>query len=425
MSSPRVTTRAISNKTFLALGAIVSLAVVLNHLGERVKVTVVLVAGAAVLVRTARKRPPIAIAIVLYVAMRYGGWLILAAPALTILLARRYQRQRDAIEPSSTHRRRTLLTAVTVVAATLPFAGLSIGPWSAQSRFEPASSADPLFSPERGGEESLITRLARRLGFGPDAGPGQPDGLDMGPPMFPTRPPEPDNPFNWRLVVVLLVVLAVALLIWWWWRRRPAGAFSAAAPAPPLARLEAVGSRIGRDRAPHEGAITYAAVLARRTGDNRLADVGPLVSGQVYMSTATDPTQVDANLTNLEASPPAAPPMSPLSLRLKTSADRLGLTVRGLVYGALGAIALVVAGLLLLPRLDDLGEPTFEFGAAIETSAQRLQQLEGRPLIAEDRLDNVVVGPEPPKRIGVDASGVDDRAKVAVVQIVEIGLAYH
>jgi hypothetical protein len=323
--------------------------------------TVVLVAAG--FVHAAIRKPPIAIAIGLFVAMRFGGWLILAAAPVTIVLARRYQRQRLGLDASATHHRRTALIAIAALACTLPFIDYSIGAWSARSRFQPAPSADPLFSPQQSGEESLLTRIARYLGFGRD-------GDELGArfdPLSPNLvfPREPDDPFNWWIVVIVVVVLAVLGLLWWLWKRRTRTEAPAWRPVPatPLARLEAVGESVGRRRADHEGAITYAFALAERTGDSRLAGVGPLVSGQVYESRLVEPAAVDADLRGLEAAPPPAPPQPSLAERVANRARRLPITAKGLLYAGLGIAALVVIGWLVIPRLGDLESETWEYGA--------------------------------------------------------------
>ncbi len=344
------------------LGIFFGLMFVFNNLSEDVRQVALPMLIFAGFVWAAIKSPPIAIATLLYYSMVLGSWLILAAAPVSMLLARRYQRQRLDLELNPVHIRRTVLLAMGALVATLPFIAASLGPWSARGQSSAGRSASPLVPQGGSGEEGALQRFARWLGFG-NEGDHQPGDFERLQPV-PVRPPEPDNPFNWWIVVAVVVIVALLLLAWWLWRRRSprpelAPAYEAARP---LARLEAVGESIGRPRAPFEGAITYGHELARRTGDARLAAAGPLVSSQVYESAFVNPSEVDANLAGIEAAPPPAPPRPRLGERMQARMDSSRISPRVALMSLLAVAAIVIAAWILIPRLGDLDENTFEFG---------------------------------------------------------------
>lgn len=310
---------------------------------------------AAAFVWTAIKAPPIAIAILLYVSMVRGGWFILAAAPVSVLLARRYQRMRLGLPSSHEHVRRSVLVAAVGLLLTLPFVDSAFGPWSDRAS-SAARSADPLFEPRQRGDggESALERFVRWLGFGDDGDPVRPGEFEPVPPGV--RPEPEDDPFNWWPLLLVMAVLALAALVWWLWRRRrPSGAAGGwSVAADPLARLEAVGAQVGRPRQRHEGAITYGRALAKSTGDARLAETGPLVSGAVYQSAFADPRRVDDNLRGIEATPPPPPAAPPIRERL---ANRItGLRMQAsVVFASLAAVALtIVIVLVIVPRLGAL-----------------------------------------------------------------------
>ncbi len=351
----------------IAWGAGIFLAMLLlvNNLPDDARMVVLPAILIVAFVWSAMKAPPIAIAILLYYSMILGGWLILLAAPTAMLLARRYQRQRMHLPPSPEHLRRSLLFATAALVATLPFIAASLGPWSSRTQPSASRSASPLVPEQgQGGSESAFQRFARWLGFGDD--PAAP--LGQGEPVQPVPPPRaqpPDDPFNWWIVIIVLAVVAVLLLAWWLWRRRtpPVGPAFVAAPARPLARLEAVGAQIGRPRAPFEGAITYGRELARQTGDARLAAVGPLVSSEVYQSAFANPGAVDADLAGIEAAPPPPMPTPTLGERIRARLGRLHISATGVFVALLVVAAVVVIGWVLIPRLGDLESDRFESGS--------------------------------------------------------------
>lgn len=362
-----------------AAASFLAMLLIVNNLSDDARTVVLPLILLAIFVRSAIKAPPIAIAILLYFSMILGSWFIVAAAPVTMLLARRYQRQRLQLEPSAVHIRRTVILAVGALVASLPFIAASLGPWSARSQSSASRSASPLV-PQRGrGEEGALQRFARWLGFGPDPG-GQPGQFEpLQPVPVQPRPQQPDESFNWWILVAVLVILAFAVLAWWLWRRRkPAiGPEYSPAAAQPLARLEAVGESIGRPRAPFEGAITYGRELARRTGDARLAAAGPLVSSQVYESAFVNPGEVDANLRGIESSPPPPPPRPSFGERLTSWVDRFRFSPRSVLLALLFVAAIVIVGWVVVPRLGDLESDRFESGLA------GLEQLQVVPLAAE------------------------------------------
>lgn len=313
---------------------------------------------AAAFVWTAIKAPPIAIAILLYFSMVRGGWFILAAAPVALLLARRYQRMRMGLSSSHEHVRRSVLIAAVGLVLTLPFINSAFGPWSERAS-SGARSADPLFEPRRRGDgddgESALERFVRWLGFGDDGDtPVRPGDLEVVPPGV---LPEPeDDPFNWWPLLLVLALLALAGLLWWLWRRRRPGSVTGGAvvAADPLARLEALGVQVGRPRQRHEGAITYGRELAKTTGDARLAETGPLVSGAVYQSAFADPRRVDDNLRGIEATPPPPPASPPVRQRLAERAA--GVRIQApVLFASLAAVALtIVVVLVIVPRLGAL-----------------------------------------------------------------------
>lgn len=366
--------KSISANRIIAGAAIfLVMTLTLNSLPDDSRSIVLPIVMFAVFVRAAMKSPPIAILILLYYSMIQGGWLILAAAPITMLLSRRYQRQRLQLDLNPLHIRRTVLIAVAAMAATIPFIAASLGAWSGRSQGSPSSSASPLVSRPRPGEEGALQRFAQWLGFGEDGDPfNQLDPLQP----VPVRPRPPDDPFNWWIVVAVLAILGLLVLAWWLWRRSQRTPAPDYAPvvAAPLARLEAVGERIGRPRAPHEGVITYGRVLADKTGDERLASVGPLVSGQVYQSAFASPREVGANLATLEATPPPLPPPPTVAERFAMRLAQLP-SNRALGIGLLAVIAIVITGWIVVPRLGELRQPgRFESG---------LEQLQIVPLGTE------------------------------------------
>lgn len=321
----------------------------------------------AFFVRAAIKSPPIAIAILLYYSMILGSWFILAAAPVTILLARRYQRQRLDLELDPVHIRRTVLLAMAALVATLPFIAASLGPWSARGQSSAGRSASPLI-PQRGsGEEGALQRFARWLGFGNNGDTPQ-SGLEPLQPI-PVRPPEPDDPFNWWILVAVLAIIALLVLAWWLWRRSKSIELPAYAPAPatPLARLEAVGKSIGRPRAPFEGAITYGRVLAKRTGDARLAVTGPLVSSQVYESAVVNPRDVDSNLAGIEAAPPPPLPKPSLGERLSARFAWLHFSLKGAIIALVVVILVIASAWYGIGQLGDLDDSNLQFRAALQS----------------------------------------------------------
>jgi hypothetical protein len=342
------------------LGVFLGLMFVFNNMPDDVRQVALPVLIFAGFVRAAIKSPPIAIAILLYYSMILGGWLILAAAPVSVLLARRYQRQRLDLELTPIHIRRTVLLAMGALVATLPFIAASLGPWSARGQSSAGRSASPLVPQGGSAEEGALQRFARWLGFG-DEGGQQPGDFERLQPV-PVRPPEPDDAFNWWIVVAVVVIVALLLLAWWLWRRRSPRPELAPAyeTARPLARLEAVGESIGRPRAPFEGAITYGRELARRTGDPRLAAAGPLVSSQVYESAFVNPREVDANLAGIEAAPPPAPPRPPLAERMRAQMDRSPISPQLVLISLLAIAAIVIAAWIVIPRLGDLDDDGFE-----------------------------------------------------------------
>jgi len=338
-----------ANRILVAAVAFVVFSLITTNLDQSTQRWLMPLILVVVFIRAAIKIPPIAILILLFAAMNAGSWFILIAAPGTMLLARRYQRQRQQIDLTPLHVRRTVLLAVAALVAVLPFLGSSAGAWS-RNEFSPTGSAAPLFEPSRTGQGAL-ERFARWLGFGPDYVLG-----DEGPELIPQDvPAQPDDPFNWWILVAIVATLMLAGLAWWLWRRRSSRVTPLAGPAAatPLARLEALGEQIGRPRRDHEGAITYSKLLAERTGDTRLAEAGPLVSGQVYQSAFAMPGRVDESLRRIETSPP--PPPS-LGERFSARLTSLRLSPKALLIGAVGFVVLVIAGWLAATQFGDLDE---------------------------------------------------------------------
>ena len=344
-----------ANRIIAGVAIFLAITVVLNNLPDDQRGLLLPILMFGIFVRAAIKAPPIAILILLYYSMIQGGWLILAAAPVTMLLARRYQRQRLQLELNPDHIRRTVLVALAALAATIPFIAASVGAWSSRSRGAPSSSASPLVSRPGPGEESVLRRFAEWLGFGPNG--ELPQNLERLEPV-PVRPLQPDEPFNWWIVVLAVIIVAMLVLAWWLWRRlrQQPEVFYGPVAAEPLARLEAVGERVGRPRRENEGAITYGRVLAERTGDTRLAQVGPLVSGQVYQSAFANPRQVGNDLSGLESAPPPVPPTPPWRERLAERRTQLP-SNRTIGIGVVAVLALVLAGWLLVPKLGRLQQP--------------------------------------------------------------------
>jgi|GEM_PF-1869230 len=384
LTKPKASTVKVSaNRIMMSIGFFLVMVFALGNLPPSTRGWLLPLVLVAVFVRAAMKAPPVAIAILLYAAMTTGSWFILIAAPGTILLARRYQRMRQHIDLSPTHIRRTVILAMVALVAALPFLSSAVGAWSENARNRSVPSARPLVGGDQGpGEEGLLQRFARWLGFGDDGEGGAQFG--EGEPLrpVPRQPLEPDDPFNWWLLVLGIVIVLFLGLAWWLWRRRkpPVAPVFGPIAAQPLARLEAVGASIGRPRAAHEGAISYGQSLADHTGDRRLAEAGPLVSGQVYESAFADPTRVEANLAGIEASPPPSPAPPSIGERLGRWIDRLPVTPRGLLIGALGVVLAIMVGWLIIPRLGDLDAPGQRFG-------QSAEQLQVVPLSAEHGLD--------------------------------------
>ena len=353
------------SRVLWGIGIFLAMALLFNNMPDDLRQVALPIVLVAIFVRSAIKAPPFAIAILLYYSMILGSWFILAAAPGTMLLARRYQRQRLGFELNPVHIRRTVLLAMAALVATLPFIAASLGPWSARAQGAAGRSASPLLPQPGSGQESALQRFARWLGFG-DHAERQPGGFERLEPV-PVQPPEPDDPFNWWIIAAIVAVVALLLFVWWLWRRRTPkpGLGPVYEAARPLARLEAVGESIGRPRAPSEGAITYGRVLAGRTGDPRLAAAGPLVSSQVYESAFANPTEVDANLAGLEASPPPLPPRLPFMERVQDRIDRSPISGRSVLIGLVAIAAIVIVGWVVIPRLGELDDDRFEFGAAI------------------------------------------------------------
>ena len=156
-------------------------------------------------------------------------------------------------------------------------------------------------------------------------------------------------------------------LAFWLWRRLRSQEVPGLVPvaATPLARLEAIGATIGRPRRASEGAITYGQVLAEQTGDRRLANAGPLVSGQVYQSPFANPGAVSQNLDGIESAPPPPLPQPSMAERISGRVGSMQFSLRTLGYGAL-AVALIVIGVfVVLPRLGDLEVDQFQSGLSV------------------------------------------------------------
>lgn len=342
-----------ANRIVWGSGLFLVTMLIVTNLPDDARMVVLPVILLAAFAKSAVSAQPIAIAILLYYSMILGGWLILAAAPVTVLLARRYQRRRMQLPVSHAHIRRSLLVATAALIATLPFVSTSLGPWSQRASSVNSRSASPLVGRGEPGDENVLQRLARWLGFGPDPG----SEVGQGEPLIPRpiRPEQPDEPFNWWIVVFVIVVLALLALGWWLWRRRNRTvSIEAPTAAEPLARLEALGAHIGRPRRPFEGAITYARVLARQTGDARLAETGPLVSGEVYQSAFADPGRVDENLRGIEAAPPPPAPRPSVAQRVSDRIARSRISAAYL-FAALAAIALmVIVVLVVVPRLGSL-----------------------------------------------------------------------
>ena len=354
------------NKALLRLGLFIAIFVLLRTVSDDTQSVLLPVLFVAGFVYSVIKAPPIAIAMLLYYSMISGGWFILIAAPGTMLLARRYQRQWLKVDLNPDHIRRTALLAMAALVATLPFLAASLGAWSSRAQGRAINSASPLVPTDGSAQDGALQRFARWLGFGDD-GPFRPGEFDSLQP-FPVRPNDPDDPFNWWIIVAIVVIIGLLVLAWWLWSRRkpPAAPVFVPESARPLARLEAVGAQIGRPRSPSEGAITYGRELAKRTGDPRLAEAGPLVSSQIYESAFANPNKVDSSLTGIEATPPPPLPQPSFGERLAQRWQRFRLSPRAVLVGLLLVAVTVAVGWVVLPRLGDLDDDNrFEFGAEL------------------------------------------------------------
>ncbi len=288
--------------------------------------------------------PFIGAGLLLLQASQKGGLLILIAAPAVIVFGARQLHSDFGLTRSWSGIARTVGLALLAALVTLPFATVTVSSRSAPNPggAKPPPGLDQLLS--------VLAWLARHLPTwsGDD---GQPRPLeDQGAP--------PD--LSWLKVVGALTItaIAVALIARWWWRRR----HNPVAPAPvaaPLARLEAVGAGIGRQREPHEGALAYASALSEYTGDKRLIEAGPLISGVVYESRTADTTSTEQRLTGVELDPPPRPPRLSLRQRLARLTDRLRqirFTRRRLAIIAAVIISVGLGGPTLISRLDTLSD---------------------------------------------------------------------
>ncbi|MEM8705056.1 MAG: hypothetical protein AAGE98_01255 [Actinomycetota bacterium] len=284
--------------------------------------------------------PAFTAGVLLVLAALAGGWTILAAAPVVVLLAARAA-QIDGRSVGGRFGLRTIGMLVAAFLLTVPFAALAIGSSFGSSGAEPAPA---VFADDGDGDASVLAQIvdAVRDAFGQGSNEAPGTG---------SSPPDPESSFNWWFVVaIVLLVLAVVLAaVWWWTRRRRL----AEASGWSLARLERVGAAVGRRRRPHEGPLTYASALASHTGDERLRAAGPLVSSRVYDAISADDRRTDESLRGLEASPPAKPHRT---LRERISAR--GFDRRT----AMGVASVGVAGLalwLLATRGGDLRDDPF------------------------------------------------------------------
>lgn len=288
--------------------------------------------------------PALAALAVLVAAMAMGGELILVAAPLTVILARRDRWMRLDIPRSIVHTLTTLVVAVLAFVFSLAFASMTIGGRSAAADgARPASGTGP------------IATLLRMLGVntsGTGANPSRPVQV----PSTPAAPPEPPRDFSvpwlWLLALALIAAVIAAVVIW---RRRRTPKTPAIISARPLARLEAIGKAIGRPRRSNEGALSYAAALSDRSGDERLPETGDLVSGRLYASVSTDPASVEAQLGQLEATPPVVPKV-PLGDRIRRAAQWPVDHWRGVALTLGGVGALVVGVFAIAPQVNSFDD---------------------------------------------------------------------
>ncbi|MGI9603164.1 MAG: hypothetical protein ACR2QE_14855 [Acidimicrobiales bacterium] len=309
------------------------------------------------------KRPVHLIVAFTVLAAVGGGLMILLAPPAVVLLAARSLRRETDVGRSPRRTARSAAFAGLALLLTLPFLSMALDPSSMAENTSTAAaerqSAQP--APGGGSASGLLQRLADALArvFGQNN--GQTVSVGGG-----EQPPDPD--INWWLIAAAVAAGAVlivgAVLLWRWWRRR-GQAGPDATPGWSLLRLEMIGRALGRPRRAHEGALSYADALADRSGDDRLASAGPLVSGHLYESRTTDEELVDRSLTEVEHDPPPRPPLP----RLRRFAARVAAPFasassrRTLAPAALAIVVVLAGGWLLRPHVHDLraaeaaGEP--------------------------------------------------------------------
>lgn len=362
-----ITSQSFTVRRMLLLAAgIIAVLVVAPRLAGASSGWLLIAVGVIGFVYCVWKRPALAAFLVLYLAARTGGAPLLIAAPLTVMLARRDIRRRLEIPQSVSRTVFTLASALVAFLVTLMYADLSFGSSPGGTGSSGATSAQPAFGQEGGSGENIVHRIMRALGFGTGSGSGRPGEFVLG------ASPPPDDPDGWPWLLLLVIAVALAILgvlaYWLWRRRRGTAGEPVAARARPLARLEAVGHMVGRERSPSEGALTYASALAAFTGDRRLDQAGNLVSSEIYESSSADPRVVDDNLSGLEAEPPEKPPRPPLRSRLRARFADSAITPKGAALGLVGVVLVVVAGWKVAPRLGQLSsEPdAFAFGPSTE-----------------------------------------------------------
>ena len=299
-------------------------------------------------------RPSMAVLPVLGITAVGGSSMLLAAVPIVIMLARRDQRCRLKMPRTLRRTAMTLLYALAGFLATLLFANASAGapPTDSEGREAPASPT---------GEDSWLDQFSSWLfqrGDGVDT--STPSRLVQvpGQPQTGTTPPD-STPWLLWLALALGAVALVAAVIWFRRRRQRSGTVQHDPNAAlTLARLEAIGATVGRRRAANEGALTFASKLAQHTGDSRLDEAGPLVSGDVYATNAVEPQLVQSQLTAVESDPPPPPPIPPRIQRIVGRVRSLPVSRRGVFVSLASLAGLGALVWFAAPKLGDLREPT-------------------------------------------------------------------
>lgn len=252
------------------------------------------------------RAPIVFVALVFVVAGTFDGALILIAGPLCIAGAARYLATARSIEFD--RRRYTETAAATLgvfivglltAAMTLDRSMVGDGRGDGGSG-RGGAQPPPGFTQTRDGE-GLLTRFLRWL---TGSGPEQPAANGTSDQPGGANPP-PDSPNWWLLagIVAFLIALIVAWLMYRRWKRRDGDGDRAWS----IARMERLGRDVGRPREANEGALSFGSALSGHVKDPRLAEVGRVVSADVYESRAVEQTDVSSWLGAVEADPPERP----------------------------------------------------------------------------------------------------------------------